>query len=170
MAHTLWHGGILIGETNFEGDGTGRARGGTRPHLAGVFRPTAHGRRLLPRLCGILSAGADLKDELLRRGLDPDDPPPESIHEVLETTSAGARILDVGRVLSEVELRAPSGAPMRVASMAFMDLAELGALTGRLDCGPTVDHQAVPPRVAEFIVSVTLREPMGPWTRNAPLQ
>lgn len=170
MAHTLWHRGILIGETNFEGDGSGRGRGGTRSHLAGVFRPTAHGRRLLPRLCGILSASADLKDELLRRGIDPDDPPPESVHDVLETTAAGARVLDVGRVLSEVELRTPTGVPMRVASMAFMDLAELSSLTTRLDCSRTVDHEAVPPRVAEFIVSVTLREPMAPWSRTGALQ
>ena len=170
MAHTLWHRGILIGETNFECDGSGHARDSARSHLAGVFRPTAHGRRLLPRLCGILSASADLKDELLRRGLDPDDPPPDRIHEVLENTSAGARILDVGRVLSEVELRGPTGAPMRVASMAFMDLAELSSLTTRLDCSAILDHEAVPPRVAEFIVSVTLREPMAPWARTTPLQ
>jgi hypothetical protein len=159
MTYTLWHQGILIGETDFEREQDATAPNASpRRHLAGVFRPTAHGRHLLPRLCGILTAGADLKEELVRRGLNPDDAPPEVMEQLFETTAAGAHIIDIGRVLVQVELRDPKGMTLDVASIGFMELAELATLSRRLGVGQTVDFDEVPQGVAEFLVSVTLSE------------
>ena len=161
MPYTLWHCGVLIGETDFEGERDEHGKTGWLPrarrHLVGVFRPTSYGRDLLPRLCGILTAGADLQDELTRRGVDADNPPPELMEELFENTAAGAHIIDIGRVLSEVELRAPTGSMLEVASMGFIELAELAALSRRIGCqGPmsVADSKA---DVPEFLVSVTLR-------------
>jgi hypothetical protein len=118
----------------------------------------------------MLTACADLKEELVRRGLNPDESPPEVLSHLFETTAAGAHIIDIGRVLSEVELRAPSGTPMVVSSMGFMDLTELASLSRRLGCNEKVKFEEVPCEVAEFIVSVTLRELTPNRTRNTLLQ
>jgi hypothetical protein len=159
MTYTLWHSGILIGETDFEGEADASAqRLRERRHLAGAFRPTTYGRQLLPRLCGILTAGADLKDELVRRGLNADDAPPDVIEDLFESTAAGAHIVDIGRVLSEIELRAPTGTTLAVASMAFIELAELASLSRRFGCDEPVDLEATSPDGVQFVVSVTLRE------------
>jgi hypothetical protein len=157
MPYTLWHCGKLIGETDFEGEpGESPTQGRSRFHLAGAFRPTAYGREILPRVCGILTAGTELRDELARRGVDADDAPPELIEQLFETTAAGAHIIDIGRVLSEIELRTPSGHGLGVASMGFIELAELTMLSRRLRgddaVGPTTLQSSVP----EFLVSVTL--------------
>ena len=58
MAHTFWHSGILIGASDLEESSQHpRQRGG-------VFRPTAYGLEIFPRLTGILSAGHALKTHL----------------------------------------------------------------------------------------------------------
>ena len=155
MAYTLWHTGVLIGETDFEGETENGRR--TRRHLSGAFRPTAYGRRMLPRMSGMLTAASDLKDELARRGLSETEMEPDAIANLFDTTPAGARIVDIGRALSEIELRDPSGAALEFASIAFIDLAELDALARKLECDTSVDLSAMPPQVMEFIVSVTLR-------------
>lgn len=159
MPYTLWHRGVLIGETDFESE-RGENVANDRPgfHLAGAFRPTAYGRRLLPRMCGILTAAADMKDELNRRGVDPDDMPPEELEDLFENTAAGAHIVDIGRVLSDVELRAPNGRTLPFASMGFLDLSELASLSRRVGCNETMDFHPLPPHAPEFLVSVTLRE------------
>ena len=159
MPFTFWHRDQLIGETDFEEerDETAPHRG-PRHHLAGVFRPTPYGRRMLPRLCGIMTAGFALKEELIRRGFDPEDTPPEMMENLFETTAAGAHILDLGRALSEVCVRDPSGVRLMVASMGFMDLAELASLSRMLGQSTTVDLDQVPSEVAEFLVSVTLSD------------
>jgi hypothetical protein len=167
MPYTIWYRGELIGETDFEGQRSEiapahsemdpAAREGR--HLAGVFRPTTYGRQLLPRLCGIMSAAADLKEEVARRGLDPEDVPPDIMRRLFEGTPAGLHILDIGRVLSEVELRSPTGLTVVVASMGFMDIGELASLSRRLGCSrPTVNLDDLPPEAPEFLVSVTLQE------------
>jgi hypothetical protein len=164
MPFTFWHRDQLIGETDFDGDRTEIApHVGERRHLAGIFRPTAYGRQLLPRLCGIMTAGVALKEELVRRGLDPDDAPPEMMEHLFETTAAGAHILDIGRALTEVCVRDPGGAKMKIVSISFMDLNELASLSRMLGENPTADYDSVPSEVAEFLVSVTLRDlsPLG---------
>lgn len=165
MPYTLWHSGVLIGETDFEGERDERGpRGRPRRHLVGMFRPTAYGRLVLPRLCGMLTAMAELKDEVVRRGLDIDDVPPDTFEELFGTTAAGAHIVDVGRVLSEVELHAPSGRIVEFASMGFMDLGELASLSRKLCGEELVKPSEGPASVPEFLVSVTLRKPdRSPW-------
>ena len=118
MTYTFWHSGILIGESDLEESSQHpRQRGG-------VFRPTAYGLEIFPRLTGILSAGYALKTHLDSNGLSPDDMEPEEIEELLDTTPAGEKIIDIGRMLSDVEMRAPDGRRLEFASIAFSDLAE----------------------------------------------
>ena len=171
MPFTFWHRDQLIGETDFEDDPAPIApRPGERRHLAGIFRPTAYGRRMLPRLCGIMTAGFALKEELVRRGVDPEDAPPELMEHLFETTAAGAHILDLGRALSEVCLRDPGGVKLKVASMGFMDLSELASLSRMLGENETVEVDQVQPEVAEFLVSVTLCDLMPHCGPMIPLQ
>jgi hypothetical protein len=151
MPYTLWHSGVLIGETDFEGE----ERHGQ--HLAGIFRPTIYGRELFPRLTGMLTAGADMKDEMASRGLSEDTMNGDDVVDLFETTAAGKKVVDIGRALSEVELRDPSGHALEVASLAFIDLDELAALSERLGCEAAEDLRLLPPEAPRFIVSATLR-------------
>jgi hypothetical protein len=159
MSFTFWHRGQPIGETDFEQEHMETVpHAGERRHLAGIFRPTPYGRRLLPRLCGIMSAGFELKQELASRGLSTDDVPQDVLEYVFGTTAAGVQMLDVGRVLCEVRLRDPGGVTLQVASMAFIDLSELASLSAKLGVTQTVDLDEVSSEVAEFLVSVTLSD------------
>lgn len=159
MPYTFWHREQLIGDTDFEEERDLAAPHlGERRHLAGVFRPTPYGRLLLPRLCGMLTAGFELKEELARRGVAADDAPPEIIEPLFENTAAGAHVIDIGRVLSEIVLRDPGGVRLKVASMAFIELAELAALSRKLGVNETVDFDGASGDVPEFLVSVTLRD------------
>jgi hypothetical protein len=156
MCFTVWHREQLIGETAFEEEPTeGALHVGERRHLAGIFRPTAYGRQMLPRLCGFLTASLALKEEIVRRGVDPDDVSPEMVEHLFETTAAGAHIIDIGRALSEVCIRDPGGVVLKVASMAFMDISELASLSAKLGEDSTAGEDA-PANAAEFLVSVTL--------------
>ena len=159
MPFTFWHRDQLIGESEFEAEGERNVIApprGERRHLAGIFRPTAYGRRILPRLCGIMTAGMALKEELVSRGIDPEDAPPELMEHLFETTAAGAHILDLGRALTEVCVRDPGGVKLKIASIGFMDLNELASLSRQIGQNPRVDFDEVPAEVAEFLVSITL--------------
>ena len=169
MTYTLWHRKQLIGETEFEEERPA-PRLGNGCHMAGVFHPNDYGRRLLPRLCGFLTAGFDLKQELILRGLSSEDPPPGVVEELFETTEAGAHIIDIGRVLSEVEVRDPVGVTLKVSTMAFIDPAELAALSQRLGDNETVDLEDVPPEAVEFLISVTLSDLSAECLPMMPLQ
>ena len=79
------------------------------------------------------------------------------------------RVIHTGDGLAWLRSTAPRPEDHSIIT-SLPDSSELSSLTRRLDCSRTVDHEAVPPSVAEFIVSVTLREPMAPWARTAPLQ
>ena len=115
MTYTFWHSGILIGESDLEEpSGNPGQRGGT-------FRPTAYGLEVFPRLSGILSAGHALKTHLDANGLDPDELERDEIDELLENTPAGQQIIDIGRMLSDVEVQAPDGRRLEFASIAFSD-------------------------------------------------
>lgn len=150
MPYTLWHCGVLIGVTDFEGEGHPR-------HYAGAFRPTAYGCQLFPRLSGMLTAAADLKEEMQRCGLHEDTMDADAISRFMHTTPAGQRVVDIGRALSEVELRDPAGKTLEFASIAFMDLWELSTLSSRLGCESELpDPNALPSEASRFIVSATL--------------
>ncbi|MEX2154228.1 MAG: hypothetical protein WD825_12885 [Gemmatimonadaceae bacterium] len=95
MPYTLWHCDVLIGETDFEGESN-------RPSQhAGIFRPTAYGNEVFPRLTGMLSAASDLKDEVQRHGLDQDAMDADAVTDFLETTPVGRKIVDIGRRRSQ---------------------------------------------------------------------
>ena len=171
MPFTLWHRDQLIGETEFEGEGDITASLDTEGrHLSGIFRPTPYGRRMLPRLCGILTAGFELEEEVLRRGFEPDAAPVELLEELFATTAAGAHIIDIGRALSEVFLRDPSGVRLQVATMGFIELAELARLSRQIDPGDGEDLNNVPPETGEFVVSVTLSDLSSAGDGTMPLQ
>ena len=152
MAYTLWHCGVLIGTTDFE-------EGGCRPpQYAGEFRPTDYGRAVFPRLTGILTAASGLKDELEARGLSGDEMSPEQVANLLDNTRAGNKVLDIGKALSEVELRDPEGRTLEFKQIAFIDLSELAALSRKLGCNADMEWETLPPEAPKFIVSVTLRK------------
>src|SRR6188474_1522099 len=119
MTYTFWHSGILIGESDLEESADNHRQ------VGGVFRPTAYGLEVFPRLTGILSAGHALKTHLDANGLSPDEMEPYEIENLLDTTPAGQKIIDIGSTLSDVEIRAPNGLRMEFASIAFIDQEEL---------------------------------------------
>jgi hypothetical protein len=160
MSYTFWHCGILIGESELEGTANRpRQRGG-------VFRPTAYGVELFPRLTGILSAGHALKEYLDAHGLSEEEMEQDQIEEIFNATPAGRKIIDIGRTLSEVELRAPDGRSLEFESIAFSDLLELRALAREL--GPEKHEDAVdlPAGTPRYIVSATLSKGCGRDTEH----
>ena len=148
MTYTFWYSGILIGESDFEEPTDDRRR------MSGVFRSTAYGDEIFPRLTGVLSAGHALKTLLEAKGLDPDEMDGDDVEELFETSEAAQKIVDIGRALSEVETRGPDGTRLEFASIAFIDTLEiprlLGELTGRADA------VAVEPDGPRYMVSGTL--------------
>jgi hypothetical protein len=153
MAYTFWHSGILIGESDLE-----ESSDNPRQH-GGIFRPTTYGLQVFPRLTGILSAGYALKTHLEAHGLDPENLEGGEIDELFDSTPAGAKILDIGRMLSEVEMRAPDGQRMEFASIAFTDLAELQQVLAEMNAGDEHGLRNLPPDAPRYIVSATLRDP-----------
>lgn len=81
----------------------------------------------------------------------------EAIEELLDTTAPGRKVVDIGRNLSEVQLRNPAGAVIEFASITFLDLSELERLSDRLECGSDAARKAFRAEGApEFIVSATM--------------
>ena len=161
MTFTFWYSGILIGESDLE-----EASDNPRQH-GGVFRPTAYGLEIFPRLTGILSAGYALKTHLDSNGLSPDDMEPEEIEELLDTTPAGEKIIDIGRMLSEVEMRAPDGRRLEFKSIAFSDPSELQRLIREMHLGGADDLTDLPPEAPRYIVSATLTDDTSASGREA---
>jgi hypothetical protein len=150
VTYTFWHSGILIGEGDLE-------ENPDRPQQrAGIFRPTAYGLEIFPRLSGILSAGHALKAHLEAKGFDPDEMSRDEVDEVLDTTPVGRRVIDIGRTLSEVELRGSDGARLEFASIAFTDLLELRTLARELETPCADDLAELPPDAPRYVVSATL--------------
>jgi hypothetical protein len=152
MTYTFWHSGILIGESDLE-----EASGNPGQH-GGIFRPTAYGLEVFPRLSGILSAGHALKTHLEANGMDPENLEGNEIDDLLENTPAGQQIIDIGRMLSEVEVRSPDGSQLEFASIAFSDLVELQRLTLELKCDGAADLQELPADAPRYVVSATFRD------------
>ena len=156
MTYTFWQSGILIGESDLE------ERSDMPRHRGGIFRPTEYGVEVFPRLAGILSAGYALKTHLEANGLSADDMDPDQIDELLQTTEAGQRVIDVGRALSEVEIRAPDGERLEFASLAFIDTFELQNLLGAMRIEGAPDLSDLPPEAPRYVVSGTLCEQDSP--------
>jgi hypothetical protein len=151
MTYTFWHSGILIGESDLEDDS------GNPGQRGGVFRPTAYGLEVFPRLTGILSAGHALKTHLDANGLCPEAMERSEIDDLLDTTPAGQKIIDIGRMLSEVEVRASDGRRLEFASIGFTDLLELKRLARELEVGSAAGLADLPPDVPRYMVSATFR-------------
>jgi hypothetical protein len=157
VTYTLWHCGVQIGETRFE-----QARDRQK---IGVFRPTTYGLELLPRLSGVLSAASRLKAEMAARGMD-EHSDPDAVASVLDSTEGGRAMIELGKVLSEVELRDPTGKRLEFKSIAFSDLVELRRLCLELSSPtPLPDDDEIPPNGPRYIVSVTLGRSPVPFPR-----
>lgn len=153
MSYSFWHCGVLIGESDLDD------RGNRPRQLSGVFRPTSYGIDVFPRLTGILTAGHALKEHLDANGLVTEEMEENEIEQVLDTTPAGRKIIDIGRALSEVEVRAPDGRPLEFASIAFIDLTELKALASKLGDAVSVDPDEWPTDTPRYTVSATFTDP-----------
>ena len=151
MPYTFYHSGILIGESRLEDVADGRRR-----QRAGVFNATAYGLDIFPRLTGILSAGHELEKYLEANGLSLDDMEKAEIEHLLDTTPAGQKIIDVGRMLSEVEIRTPNGTRQEFESIAFIDQLEWKRV-GQLLGDPAAELEELPAGVPRYVVSATLR-------------
>lgn len=152
MPYTFWYSGILIGDADLE-----ESPCNPRQH-GGSFRPTPYGLDLFPRLTGILTAGHAFKLYLDSNGLSPEEMDRREIEELIDSTPAGRKILDIGRTLSDVEMRAPDGTRLEFESIAFTDLLELRTLARELDVESADELAAIPPDVSRYIVSATLRD------------
>lgn len=152
MTYTFWHSGLLIGESDLE------ERGDHPGQQGGIFRPTAYGLEVFPRLGGFLSAGHALKTHLEANGLSPDEMGEDEIDRLLDATPAGKKIIDIGRMIADMEMRAPDGQRMEFASIAFSDLMELQRLVGELDGESDEDLPDLPADAPRYIVSATLRD------------
>lgn len=159
MTYTFWHCGILIGESRMKRE-PGRPR-----HLSGSFDPTPYGLELFPRLTGILTAGHELKSYLEANGLSPEEMSREEIETIFETNPAGQKVIDIGRTLSEVEMRDPDGSRLEFVSIGFSDLLEFKTLALELDGGGKTEPVTLPPGAPRYLVSATLskkaREPIA---------
>lgn len=156
MPYTFWYSGILIGDSDLQ-----ESSCNPRQH-GGSFRPTPYGLELFPRLTGVLTAGHALKLYLDANGLCPENMDSREIEELVDSTPAGRKILDIGRTLSDVEMRAPDGTTLEFESIAFTDLLELQSLARELnlDSANELDELPTPSPsdISRYIVSATLRE------------
>ena len=151
MTYTFYHCGVLVGESDLED------AGGNPRQRGGVFWPTPYGLQVFPRLTGMLTAAHALKLHLDANGLSADDLERDEVEEIFETTAAGQKVIDIGRMLSDVEMRGPDGRRLEFASIAFSDLMEIKQLTRELQLDSAETIAAVPPDAPRYIVSATLR-------------
>ena len=150
MRYTFYHAGVLIGESKLEDARSKRQR-------AGVFHPTAYGLDIFPRLTGILSAGHALETHLRDNGLSLDHMERAEVEHLFDTNPAGQKIIDIGRMLSEVEIQAPNGDRKEFEQIAFIDQLDWKRMA-KLLSDPEAEVEEWPPGVPRYVVSVTLRK------------
>src|SRR5690349_13078310 len=158
MPYTFYHAGVLIGESKLEDVRSKRQR-------AGVFKPTPYGLDIFPRLTGILSAGHALETHLRENGLSLDGMEKAEIEQLFDTNPAGQKIIDIGRMLSEVEIEAPNGERKEFEQIAFIDQLEWKRMA-KLLSDPTAKVEEWPPGVPRYVVSVTLRKTSSVSSRD----
>jgi hypothetical protein len=112
---------------------------------------------VFPRISGFLSAGHALKTHIEANGRSPDELKPSDIADLLDTTPAGQKIMAIGRMLSEVEMRAPDGLRLEFASIAFSDVLEVQRLARELAVSAADRLDDLPPDAPRYIVTATFR-------------
>jgi hypothetical protein len=154
---TLFHLGQLVGTTEFEHPGS------TPNQRLGKFQPTDYGLTVLPRLTGLLEAAFGLKREMERLGIDPEGDA-DVISAALEEIPDGRRVVDVGRAISEMELRNDNGQVVVFTSLAISDVRQLIALAGEV----TGSHED-PDDVGDwrYLISATFTPPREPDAATA---
>ena len=163
MAYTFWHRGVLIGESDLEA-------GSTHPRQrGGVFWPTAYGLQLLPRLSGMLSAAHALNTHLDANNLVRETMEPHEIEALLDNTPAGQKIMDIGRMLSDVEMRAGDGRRLEFTAIAFSEPLAVRTLARELGVTGADEPIDLPPDAPRYVVSATLSHaiPVPPLTAHA---
>ena len=158
MTYTFLHRGVVMGESDLSAK-TNRA--GQR---AGAFQPTPYGRTLLPRVTCILVAGLALKAEFepAKQAGRKKELSQQELDTLLTDSEPGRAMIDVGRVLSEVELRGPDDRRLEFASIAFSNVDEIRRVGQALGTNVHDELKDLPPDAPRFIVSVTLgRERMS---------
>jgi hypothetical protein len=120
---------------------------------------------IFPRLTGILSAGAELQAYFESRGVTPEELTRAEVEELLDATPAGRKIIDIGRMLSEVEIRTPNGRSVEFASIAFIDEMETLRVGRELMGSAGNEISLVPSGAPRYAVSATLRKG-GPFSRR----
>jgi hypothetical protein len=153
MTYTFWHSGVFIGDSELEEPSD------TPGQRAGMFHPTPYGLEIFPQLSGILSVGHALKMHLDANGLDAEEMDKDQVIELLDKTPAGQKLIDLGRMLTEVEMHGPDGKPLAFRSIAFSDLLELKRLARELDTGLEENlAEAELNGGPRYIVSATLQD------------
>lgn len=156
MPYTFYHRGVIIGQSDLEATAPDHPR-----QRGGVFWPTTCGLQLFPRLTGLLSATHAFRTHLEANGVYSDEVDHRVIDDLLETTPAGRKILGLGRMAIDIEMRAPDGRRVEFASIAFSEPAEIKRLAHELRIDAASDLPDLPPDAPRHIVSVTLRTPPG---------
>lgn len=152
MAYTFWHSGVLIGESDLEEE-----RDDPR-QCGGVFRPTAYGLEIFPRLTGILTAGYALKTHLDANGLSPEEMDRDELDQLFDTVPAAQKVIDIGRTLADVEMREPDGGTLEFASIGFIDRLEMEQVLREIEGRPLGLPVELPSGAPRYFVSATLRE------------
>ena len=151
MAYTFWHCGVLIGESDLQ-DAPDNPR-----QLGGIFWPTAYGLQVFPRLSGMLTAAHALKAHMQSNGLSEDDMERPEVDEIFEKTQAGQKVIDIGRMLTDVEMRSPDGQRVEIASIAFSDIMEMQQLARDMQLDAANVLAELPPDAPRYIVSATVK-------------
>ena len=159
MAYTLWHSGILLGKSDLSFPSGNPAQRG------GILHPTPYGLTLLPRLTRTLSIGYEFKSHIESMWRTADDLSGHEIEELLTTSDAGRAMIEMGRLLSNVGLRAPNGQPLEFKSIAFSDVDEIRRIGKATNTGVDDALENLPPDAPRFMVSATLRSRTG-WLRR----
>ena len=154
MSYTFYHCGLVIGHSDLEA---------ASPHpgqRGGVFWPTTYGLQLFPRLSGMLTATHALTTHLEANGFVPDEADHRVIDDLLETTPAGRKILGIGRMAIDIEMRESNGRQVEFVSIAFSEPAEIRRLAHELGIDAAGDLPDLPPDAPRHIVSVRLPTPL----------
>lgn len=113
MPYTLWHNNQLIGQTDFE------LRGHAPKQRAGVFRPDPAGLALVPAIAGVHRALFEFERMAARRKLSEDE-----MIDAMGTTPEGMRVVECGKVISELQLRDDWGNVVAYETVALLDLTQ----------------------------------------------